>query len=138
MHVHFPGFVLIYSLGQISMWGLIRGTFLLRAVRDPLGFRRLKESGDIRYAHIISVAVAVALPLVGPCALLGDGYIVTSAPSQACVGQSFSVTYYTFVLPISFIVGLTSCLLLLFFWTLFKVCTSHSCICYWFAVWISQ
>ena len=117
----FPGFVFIYLLGQTSMWGLIHGIFLLWAVRDPFGFRRLKKTGRIRYAHIICVAMAVVLPLVAPCALLRDGYINTATPSQVCVGRSFSVTYYALILPVSFIVGLTSCLLSLFFWTLFKV-----------------
>ena len=116
------GFIFNYSLEQIPLWGTIHAIFLLWAVMDPLGFRQFKKLGKLRYAHIISVILAVVVPLIGPCVLLRDGYVVTSFPSLACVGRNLDVTYYTIILPASLIVATTSCLLLLFFWTIFKVC----------------
>ena len=104
------------------MWGMIHAFFLLWVVMDPLGFRQFKELGKLRYAHIISVVLAVVVPLIGPCVLLRDGYVNTSFPSLACSGRSLNLIYYAIILPSSFIGATMSCLLLLFFWIIFKVC----------------
>ena len=95
--------------------------FLLWAVLDPFGFDQAKKLGKLGYAHIISVVLAVVVPLIGPCALLRDGYVVTSFPSLVCVGRNLDVTYYTIILPMSLIAATMSYLLLLFFWTILKV-----------------
>jgi hypothetical protein len=119
--ISYTGFVFSYSLEQISLWSLLHASFLLWAVRDPIGFRLFKKVGRMGYAHIISVVLVVLIPLIGPCLLLRDGYIVTSFPSFACVGRNLDVIYFAIILPVSLFTGVTSSLLVVFFWTLFKV-----------------
>ena len=118
---YFLGFVFNYNIQQIPLWGLIHAVFLVWVVRDPFGYRRSVKNGRMRYAHIISVVLAVVIPLFGPCILLRDGYVVTSFPSLVCVGRNLDVTYYTIILPVCLIAATMSSLLLVFFWTMFKV-----------------
>ena len=105
------------------MWAVLHATFLFWAVRFPLSYRQLKTSGRIRYAHIISVVLAVIGPLVVPCISLRDGYSSISASTISCRGRNFELVYYATILPGSFLVGATSCLLVVIFWTIFKVCS---------------
>ena len=111
---------------QICMWAALHATFLFWAARYPISYRKLRISGRIRYAHIISVLLAVVLPLLGPCVLLKEGFISTATPPLLCAGRNFDFVYYAIILPVSFLVGITSCLLVILFWTLIKVRTHIS------------
>ena len=115
------GFVFLYTSGQVYVWAVLHGTLLMWAVRFPISYRLLKDSGRIQYAHIISVILAVLVPLVPPCISLRDGYLGIASPSLFCGGRNLDTTYYAAILPISFLVGTASCLLVFIFWTIFKV-----------------
>ena len=100
---------------------LVHAILLVWVVRDPFGLRRFKKDGKMRYVHTTTVVLAAVLPLVGSCMLLRDGYVVTFFPALACVGRNLDMAFYAFTLPLSLVVGTVSSILLIFFWTLFKV-----------------
>jgi hypothetical protein len=103
------------------MWALLHAFFLNWAIRFPASYRQLRTSVRIRYAHIISVVLAVMLPLVGPCVILKDGHLVLGSAMLFCIGRNFDFNYYAVILPTSLFVGMTLFLLVFLFWTIFKV-----------------
>jgi hypothetical protein len=111
----------MYTTQQIYMWALLHAFFLNWAVRFPVSYRQLRTSVRIRYAHIISVVLAVTLPLVSPCVILKDGYLTVASEALFCVGRNFDLNYYAVILPASLLIGMTLFLLVFLFWTLFKV-----------------
>ena len=105
----------------MSIWGGLHAGFLFWSIKYPFNYRMFKLAGRTRYAHIISVVLAVVVPLPLALAHLKSGFIITANPSLVCVGRNRDYTYYTFILPISIIVAITSNLLVLIFWTVLKV-----------------
>ena len=103
------------------MWIFLHGIFLFWAVVFPFNYRHLRISGRIRYAHIISVVLAVVVPLPAALVHLKDGHIAFISPTLLCRGRNEDYAYYTFVLPVSIIMCITSCLLVVIIWTIFKV-----------------
>ena len=115
------GFLFTYGLEQLSMWGLLHAVFLFYAVVFPFSYRRLKLSGRIRYAHIFCVVLALVIPLPAALIHLKDGHNSIYTPTLVCAGRNTDYTYYTFVLPLSIILCVTSCLLVGIIWTIFNV-----------------
>lgn len=115
------GLVFTYSLQQICIWGALHAAFIYWGMRYPFSYRMFKISGRIRYVHVISVILAVVAPLPGALIHLKDGYIITANPSVICAGRNTDYTYYTFILPLSVVLAITMCLLVLIFWTVLKV-----------------
>ena len=112
-----------YCLMQFSLWAAIQALFTFWSVVYPFGFRQLKLSGRIRYAHIISIVLAVVIPL--PAAVIhlgGDGVMNITSSVIPCLGNNTDYTFYSFILPVSIIMIFTMCSLLFIIWTLFKVC----------------
>ena len=87
----------------------------------PLSYSRLKDSGRIRYGHLASVVLALTFPLVGALVHLKDGYFAARNPTIICTGRNTDYTYYTFVLPICIVLGITSYELILTGWKILKV-----------------
>ncbi len=110
------------------MWAVLHAVFLFWGVKFPFSYRQLRVQKRIRYAHIISVILAVVVPLPGALIHLKDGYVSPNPPANACAGRNLDFTYYTFVLPISVMIGTTSCLLVLILWTIFKVLIYLLCV----------
>ena len=115
------GFLSTYGMEQIPMWVLLHTVFLFWAVVFPFSYRRLKLSGRIRYAHIFCVVLAVVIPLPAALVHLKDGYNSLTTPTLACTGRNADYTYYTYVLPVSIILCVTSCLLVVIIWIIFNV-----------------
>ena len=117
-----------YCSEQITIWGGLHAVFLFWGVRYPFSYRQLKISGRIRYAHIISVILAVVVPLPAALVHLKDGYIITANPTLVCAGRNTDFLYYTFILPISVVLVIATCLLVFMCWAIFKAS--------WLAMWI--
>ena len=115
--------VFTYCLQQAIMLAVVHAIFLFWGINFPFSYRQLQVSGRIRYAHITSAVIVLILPLLSALVPLRDGYVSLYNPKLACVGRNTNITYYTFILPNTIFVGITSCLLLLTFWTVFKVST---------------
>ena len=111
----------VYCLEQISIWAALRAVFLFWAVKFPFSYRNLLSSGRIRYAHIISVLLAVIIPLPSALVFLKDGFLNNRNPGIVCIGRNIDHIYYLLILPISIFDAVTSCLLLLIFWIVLKV-----------------
>lgn len=113
------GLVFTYCLEQISMWAMLHAVFLFWGVRYPFNYRQLRVSGRIRYTHIISVVLAIVVPLFPALINLKGGYVLTTIPSLACAGRSTEYIYYTIILPVSVILAIITCLLALIVWTIY-------------------
>ena len=87
----------------------------------PLSFRQLKSSGRIHYAHIISVVLAMVIPLPFSLIHLEGGLIILRSPPIVCFGRDSDYSIYLFVLPLCVAMTIMSCLLVLTFWTILKV-----------------
>ena len=115
------GMVFHYCLQQTCVWALLHSIFLFWSLIFPFNYRRLRISGKSRYAHIISVLVALILPLLGALVPLKEGYFSSRSPTLACIARNADYIYYFLVLPISIILCISSCLLVITFWKIFKV-----------------
>ena len=115
------GCVFYYCLEQICMWGFLHAIFLFWAVVFPFKYRQLKISGRMRYAHIISVVLAVVIPIPAALVHLKDGHSARFTPTFLCPGRNLDYTYYTLILPASIVVCVTSCILVVILWIIFKV-----------------
>ena len=115
------GIVFSYGLEQVCVWGVLHAIFLFWAVVFPFNYRQLKLSGRMRYAHIICIVLAVVIPLPAGLVHLKDGYVAAFTPTIICTGRNTDYTYYTIVIPLSIIMCILSCLLLVIVWTIFKV-----------------
>ena len=127
IHPLFPactisGTVFHYCLQQVCLWALLHAVFLFWGVAFPFSYRQLRVTKRIRYAHVISVLLAVILPLPGALVPLKDGFVSTRNPTLTCVGRNTDHVYYTLILPLSIVIGISSYLLLLTTWTILKVC----------------
>jgi uncharacterized membrane protein (UPF0182 family) len=115
------GFVFQYALGNLCTWVFLHTVFLFWGVVFPINYLQLRNSKKLHYAHVISVIVAVVVPLPLPFAHLKGGYVPTRSPAITCIGKNLDYSFYFFVLPFSIILATSTCLLVLVFWTILKV-----------------
>ena len=114
------GIVFVYTGIQISIWMVTFTVFLFWGVAFPFSYRQLKTSGRTRHAHIISVTLAVVVPLPLALVQLKNGFILVP-PSYGCIGRSSDYHYYILDLPASVLSAVSTVLLALIFWIIFKV-----------------
>ena len=115
------GVIFNYCSTQLCMWLVIHVTFLFLAIKFPFWYRQFKLSGRIKYAHGVVVLLALMVPVPGALLPLRDGYFAARNPTIICTGRSTEYRYYTYVLPISVILGTTKYLLILTCWKIIKV-----------------
>lgn len=116
-----------YTILQTFIWAFLHAFFLFWGVYFPFSYRQLQRSGQVRYAHIASILLALGVPLFSALLPLKDGYISTRNPSLACVGRNSAYTYFLLVLPLSIICCIIACLMILTFWRISNVRTySHT------------
>ncbi len=109
----------------MGVWTALHIAFLFWGVSFPFSYRQLTISGRIHYAHIISVLLALLLPLPGALVPLKEGFVITHYPTIACIGRNADYNYYLLILPICIILGVTSCLATLRFCIAVKVTTAN-------------
>ena len=125
----------MYSLEQICILAVLNVVFLYWSVAFPISYRLFKISGRVLYVHITCVVSAVVIPIPGGLIHLKDDFIFLANPAIACVGRNPDYNFYLFILPISIALAMTSCLLVLSIWTIFKVdycirpCRKCVCVC---------
>ena len=106
---------------QIATWGALLAVFMYWSVAHPFNFRQLKITGKIRHAHIISIALAVVLPLPSALIHLSGGTIITANLVLPCLGRNSEYNFFSNILPVSILISITLCVLALIIWILFKV-----------------
>ena len=92
----------------------------------PFHYRKYKQNGYLKYIHFSTVAIAVLAPLIPGLSQLSKGFVQTRFPTSTCVGRSGSVYYYTLLLPVSILLGVTVSLLVLIYWTIVKVTSTNN------------
>ena len=115
------GIVFFYTGMQTSMWAVLDAVFFFWAIVAPFSYQQFKLSGRIRIAHIISVLLGLLVPLPTPLIQLVYGYTNYYAPVIYCIGYDGDYIYYTWLLPNSIIIGITTFLQIYIIWTIFKV-----------------
>lgn len=86
--------------------------------------RRFKTEGRIKYIHIITLIVGLILPAIIALVPLIDGYTIALNPVDDCIAKNIAITFFTTILPLSVLMAINSTVLIILFWTIFKV-TSH-------------
>ena len=101
---------------------LVHTAFLFWGVTFPLQYIELIINGKFRHVfHLATVILAILLPLETGLLQLINGYRRSFNPSVACIGRDNDYIYYTFILPLSIMFAVGSCLLVLIFWNMIKV-----------------
>ena len=107
---------------QTTVWTVLDVMFFLWAIVSPFSYQRFKLSGRIRIAHIISVLLGLLVPLPTPLMQLVHGYIQYFS---FCIGNKRDYVYYTWLLPITISIGITTFMQIYIIWTIFKVNSKH-------------
>ena len=130
-HSHNIGVVYYYGLLQIAMWLLFHSGALFWGIVFPFHYRRWKNEGRFKYIHITTVILALLVPTIPAFVNLRFGYAVFSSPTFACQGTNANSTYATLILPFSIIWAISSSMLAITFWTIFKVspCMQFTVVC---------
>lgn len=120
-HTHITAVALFYCVNQMGYFVMFHAMLLFWALNFPFSYRQLKTSGKVRYVHIIVVLLALFLPVPATLGVLFQGFIYSRNPSPTCYVSSSEYVYFAFGLPLSVIMGITACMLLLSFWAILKV-----------------
>ena len=108
-------------MAQLGLFILFHAIGLFWGVVFPFHFRKFKAEGKLKYIHIATVLIALLLPLVPALLHLERGYVVANSPTVVCYGRSIDVTFFSFILPLSSILAVTTSILIIMFWIIFKV-----------------
>lgn len=124
------GIVNIYGLIQLTLPSVFHSFGLFWSIVFPFHYRRFKLEKKIKYVHITTLVLVLALPVFPALLHLIDGYSVGLGPFYTCIGRNTVVTYFTFILPISIILAIATSLMIIIFWTIFKVYMGNIIILY--------
>ena len=116
------GIVYIYGMLQVNIWAMLHALGLSWGIVFPFHYRRFRVEEKIKYIHVVTVVVALLLPIIPALLyLIKDGYGPLFTPTRVCTGRNLNVTYFAFLLPISIILATTTSSLAMVFWTILKV-----------------
>ena len=115
--------VYLYTLLQNSMWLTFHAVTLCWGIVLPFHYRRFKCEGKLKYVYIVTVTLAVILPLVPVLVLLKDGYTIVYSRPILCNGRNRQHTFFTIILPICLLLATCSSALIVLFWVILKVNT---------------
>ena len=122
---HYLGVVYIYGVLQLNIWAMFHAIGLCWGIVFPFHYRNFKADGKVIYVHIVTVMLALVFPIFPALLYLKDGYAALFTPTRVCTGRSLRVTYFSFLLPSSVILAITTFALIVVFWTIFKVKAGH-------------
>ena len=114
--------MLLYVYWQIAMWWFLHLLTLFWGIRFPLQAKAFTASGRDRYLHIAAILLGVCFPWL-PIAIVfaTGGYRFGSFPPVLCFASNGDALYYTTLLPSALLDAVGLCLLLVIFFTIFKV-----------------
>ena len=121
MYAHIVGVILAYGLVQLVLWVTLHAISLCWGILFPFHFRRMKTDKKLKYIHIITVLVAVLLPMIPALLLLKDGYVIIDTPTTFCAGRSPVYTFYAEILPLSILLAITTSAFIIMLWIIMKV-----------------
>jgi hypothetical protein len=95
--------------------------FLFWSLVHTSSYKKLQSTRWVHLAHIISVVVALVIPLPAALIHFDEGHVSVMTPTYTCIGRDTAFTYYTYVLPFSILLAITACLLAFMIWTVVQV-----------------
>ena len=116
------GIVFYYTLFQTAVWWFLHVAALFWGIRFPLQAKALATSNCQKYFHLVMVLLGLTLPIIPVIATLASGgFGLTRFPVILCTGKKGAATFYSLVLPIGILMQIGVSLLILIFWTIYKV-----------------
>lgn len=122
--ISFPfcsGILFSYTYLQQILWGTFQAFGLLYMACSPKRFAQSKEVGHLKLAHILSVIVAIFVPMVPVLIQLADEFQHVGVPAMLCLGKNRDYVFYTLSLPLSVFSVVPTVVIMLTGWTLLKV-----------------
>ena len=94
------------------------------AVFWPFKYHYWRQSGCLKYIHLVMVLTALVLPIVPVIICLKlDGYVLYTLIQPMCVARNSQAAFYSHVLPLISAVAVGLYLLILILWKFFsEVC----------------
>ena len=91
------------------------------AVFWPFKYHYWRQSGYLKYIHLLMVLVALVVPVIPVIICLKlDGYVFYTLIQPMCVARNSEVAFYSHVLPLIAVVAVGLYLLILIFWKFFS------------------
>ena len=102
---NYVGFVLHYTLVQLTTWGFFHVIALFWRIRFPFHARSFETAHGFKYLHITVVILGVLLPLIPSIIMMATGgFAIRSFPPVVGLARDLPVTFYSVILPIILIV----------------------------------
>ena len=114
--------MLLYVFWQIATWWFLHLLTLFWGIRFPLQAKTFKASGRNKYLHIAAILLGICFPWLPVAIVFATGeFRFGTFPPVLCYASNGDALYYSTLLPsaVLFVVGF--CLLLVIFFTIFKV-----------------
>lgn len=121
--------VLYYCMLQLNLWWIFHVSVLFWKIQFPIHALRLSQQYS-RKIHIVSIALALSLPLLPVIATVthslatnsfGLGFGLATFPPILCYTLNKDVVFYSFILPVTLLMLFGVTLILLTIRAVYKV-----------------
>ena len=83
--------------------------------------KKLKTHSKV--VHIAVVSTCILLSIVGPIVALAKySYVLSRVPALSCTPNDLDFIFYSIMLPCILLLAIATSVLVLLFWTVYKVC----------------
>jgi hypothetical protein len=113
--------VFSYVAMQLPFLVLVNSVVIFWGLAFPFSYRKQVMTGETWRVHLAIVLTALILPLPFAGVHLKDGFVGVEYPTTVCLGRNIDINYISFILPQSIMICISTILLILIFWTIFKV-----------------
>jgi hypothetical protein len=111
----------IYISSQVALWWIFHLSMIFCAVFWPFKYHYWRQSGCLKYIHLVMVLTALVLPIVPVIICLKlDGYVLYTLIQPMCVARNSQAAFYSHVLPLISAVAVGLYLLILILWKFFS------------------
>lgn len=119
------GVMNVYLAQEMAYWLLFYALGVFWATAFPFKYKMAKANGRIKPVCILTVIIGILIPLPSFLLIL-DGYYSTNIYHNGYLTAKNPRLYYlTSILHFSVIVAITTSLLIIIFWIVFKVMGNH-------------
>ena len=114
--------MVLYTYWQLVFWWFSHIAAMFWGLRFPFHAHRFEVTGKTKYIHITVILIGLFLPIVPVVAAVGTGgFVMTRFPPIICNPKSRETAFYALTLPTCFMAVMGLTLLILVFWTIYKV-----------------
>lgn len=116
------GAVLYYiALQQALLWNFHTAA-VLWTIKFPLAAKSFEAKNYTKYVHLMMLALAITLPFICVIVVFATGGCRLSRfPNIICLARKPDVTFYAFVLPLSFLTAAGMSMIATIFWILYHI-----------------